>query len=56
MRKYIQWLWPNYCLLCRSITSDLAVCKDCIEELPWNKNSCHQCGLPIEGTSVSRCS
>jgi len=47
MKKLLHWLWPNYCLLCKSIISNFSICSTCIDELPWNEKSCSQCGLPL---------
>lgn len=58
------FLWPYFCILCQEkSTNDLALCDVCItEELPWLKQTCLRCAMPIlskeivEITSCGWCS
>lgn len=43
------WLLPQYCWLCKQITSTpSSICLDCQQALPWNRRACTRCALPIE--------
>lgn len=54
-RKLIQqvsvWLIPYTCILCLDNTdSELDLCSACILDLPWLKNECSSCALPIDSS------
>lgn len=54
-RQFIQWLLPNYCLLCKAKTqSKLALCDYCIDKvLPWQtENQCQICAIPLQTTNT----
>ncbi len=41
-------LWPPRCLLCECAGVDgLDLCADCRDALPFNRNACRRCGLPL---------
>lgn len=43
------------CALCHSkATSDIALCKNCHEDLPWLTSACHICALPLTATGAPR--
>ena len=49
-KQFIQWLLPNYCLLCKAKTqSKLVLCDDCIKTvLPWQTGQqCEICAIPL---------
>ena len=55
-------LFPPHCTLCGEKGEEgLDLCPDCLRELPWNKNCCPICALPLpvteaQGTLGGRCS
>lgn len=52
-----RWL-PRHCLLCRQlITASLPICHACQQELPWLRDCCPICALPlpVSGTPCGRC-
>lgn len=60
LRNLIQWLCPTHCILCHEVTSNENVCHACLQDLPWIKEHCYQCGLPfdlhhVNSTYCGRC-
>jgi ComF family protein len=50
LRKISRLLFPPRCVLCqRPGDSELDVCPSCYQSLPFIKNACVQCALPLEG-------
>lgn len=53
LKLIAQWLWPNYCLVCRDQTKrTLPLCDQCEKDLPWNHEYCFQCGIPLSEKSI----
>lgn len=53
-----QLLFPQHCLLCADHSGgDLALCKPCLEDLPWHQaEACPQCALPATDNQLcGRC-
>jgi ComF family protein len=49
-------LFVHYCLLCEQpVERDLDLCIHCESSLPWNRNACERCALPIEHDEPARC-
>lgn len=46
IKKLSNAVWPTVCLACHEITESERICRFCLQELPWNKIHCNQCGLP----------
>ena len=43
-----QWLYPPTCLLCeKSGTEGFDLCQRCFDSLPFNREACVCCGIPI---------
>jgi ComF family protein len=43
------------CSICHSkALSDLALCKNCFDDLPWITSACHICALPLTSTDTPR--
>lgn len=41
-------LYPGNCLLCGAKSGEVHnICRDCLHELPYNRNHCNQCALPL---------
>ncbi len=54
MIQRLQNLLPRACLFCHATTHrSLALCQHCEAELPWLKNTCQQCALPLAKDSGS---
>lgn len=53
----MQYLLPTYCLLCQNkILVGKNLCPLCIQELPWNHQSCKKCAVPLDlPTNLSLC-
>lgn len=46
--KGMRSIYPPRCLLCQQLAEDERdLCNICYQRLPWNKNSCWQCALPL---------
>lgn len=53
-----QLLFPQHCLLCADHNGgDLALCKPCLDDLPWHRvEACPQCALPSHDSRIcGRC-
>jgi ComF family protein len=52
-----RWLLPPRCLVCAEAGADgLDLCAECRAELPWNRDACRRCALPLApGTDCRRC-
>lgn len=53
-----QLLFPQHCLLCADHNGgDLALCADCLADLPWHRaEACPQCALPSHDSHIcGRC-
>lgn len=52
--KILQRLLPNYCLICLDPSrSSLALCRACIQQLPWHTDPCcSRCALPLPSTTL----
>ncbi|WP_425481296.1 ComF family protein [Luteimonas gilva] len=47
-RRLAALLWPPRCLLCgESGRGGRDLCRDCDAALPWNRNACLRCALPL---------
>lgn len=55
--KFIQSaLYPNHCLLCGTILEPATdFCPGCREELPFNRQACPLCGLPLSSHKPQTC-
>ena len=44
-------LFVQQCALCGAAAGDYALCRDCLQDLPWNRPACSRCaiGLPQPG-------
>lgn len=46
-------LWPTHCLVCREhvhhepVRSGRDLCAACIDALPWNRQACPHCAIPL---------
>lgn len=49
------WLLPGCCVLCKSSTESSDLCLACEQDLPWLKNPCKNCALPLLSTNVNVC-
>jgi len=48
IRKSIHCVYPARCLICQQLAQESHdICNSCYQRLPWNKNSCRQCALPL---------
>lgn len=48
LKNVQDFLLPHHCALCAQSTDlDLALCRDCLGELPRNSNACLGCALPL---------
>jgi len=53
LKKCGRWIFDARCFLCGGhVFTDIYVCKGCFEDLPWLKNGCFQCALPLRNTDV----
>lgn len=44
-----EFLWPTSCIVCRDPADfELSICSSCIDELPWNFESCKQCATSLK--------
>lgn len=51
--KLVNWLLPPTCLLCGDPShQDHDICLPCQQELPWLKQVCPQCALPLPATTA----
>lgn len=46
----------RHCLLCEAGSGAQALCPDCHLDLPWNRQSCPRCALPLAASSAGLCS
>ena len=55
--KFIQSAcYPSYCLLCdTSLEPETDICPGCLAELPFNRQACCQCGLPLSSNKNQVC-
>jgi ComF family protein len=53
----VRFVLPPRCLVCAEAGADgLDLCADCRAELPWNRDACRRCALPLApGTDCRRC-
>ena len=42
---------PQYCVFCgvRTVVGEVFICAPCLADLPWNKNACAYCAMPVGG-------
>ncbi|WNO08710.1 ComF family protein [Teredinibacter sp. KSP-S5-2] len=52
--KLGQFALPNLCLLCTTPSKRL-LCPACLDSLPYMKNACLQCALPITSSDTELC-
>jgi ComF family protein len=43
---------PSACLYCRAPAGRLPVCEGCRSDLPWNRNACPGCALPLRFSTL----
>lgn len=48
------WILPGCCVFCQAPTKSIDLCSGCEQDLPWLKNSCRSCALPLS-TSATYC-
>jgi ComF family protein len=54
-RTLIDWIIPQSCLLCGD-TSNQSLCSPCYRDLPWLRETCDICALPLEsGGTCAEC-
>ncbi|MFC7301065.1 ComF family protein [Cognatiluteimonas weifangensis] len=46
-------LWPMHCLACGERAGGGALCPACRAALPWNRQACARCALPLPGSDGS---
>lgn len=54
------WLFPPVCIVCGSQVDKSGgegkdLCPGCQADLPWQKNACFRCALPLHGTGDDVC-
>jgi ComF family protein len=56
LRRLGAALWPSRCLLCGELAGGcgLDLCDPCHAALPYNRQACHRCGLPLP-IAMTRC-
>ncbi|QSX76833.1 ComF family protein [Lysobacter arenosi] len=56
MRRLGAALWPSRCLLCGELAGGcgLDLCDPCLAALPYNRQACHRCALPL-ATAMTHC-
>ncbi len=48
------WLWPPRCLLCGETGAQgRDLCRGCTAALPWNRNACLRCALPLPAAAAA---
>jgi ComF family protein len=53
LRRLSLRLLPPHCLLCRAPGANgRELCADCARDLPWNRDHCARCALPLPPTDV----
>jgi ComF family protein len=53
LRRASRWLLAPRCLVCDARgQADLDLCAACTADLPWNRDVCRRCGLPLDGESA----
>lgn len=51
LRRWLTRL-PAACLLCEAPADAWGLCEPCLADLPWNRDACRRCALPLPATAA----
>lgn len=55
MRKYLDAIWPDHCVLCTMALRPRhpnLLCENCWHDLPWLQSRCHHCATPLVQSGI----
>ena len=56
LNSIISILCPRYCVICTVKTSNrYSLCSGCKQDLPWLKQCCERCAIPLKNHQIKRC-